>query len=81
MGLKFENREFVRPHTQKVDFAFIVINIAYTKSHLITLEHFYTLILTLFLLNLTVPTLVKWWKPYYKGSKHLSLFGITLSRT
>ncbi len=64
----------------RAELAFIVINIAYTKSHLITLEQFYTLILTLFLLNMTVPTLIKWWKPYYQGDKELTLFGITLSR-
>jgi len=64
----------------RAELAFIVINIAYTKSHLITQEQFYTLILTLFLLNMTVPTLIKWWKPYYKGSKNLTVFGVTLSK-
>lgn len=64
----------------RAELAFIVINIAYTKSHLITLEQFYTLILTLFLLNITVPALIKWWKPYYTGSKSLTVFGITLSK-
>jgi len=64
----------------RAELAFIVINIAYTKSHLITLEQFYTLILTLFLLNVTVPALIKWWKPYYKGSKSLTVFGVTLSK-
>ena len=64
----------------RAELAFIVINIAYTKSHLITLEQFYTLILTLFLLNITVPALIKWWKPYYNGSKSLTLFGVTLSK-
>jgi len=64
----------------RAELAFIVINIAYTKSHLITLEQFYTLILTLFLLNMTVPTLIKWWKPYYKGNKSLTVFGVKLSK-
>ena len=64
----------------RAELAFIVINIAYTKSHLITLEQFYTLILTLFLLNMTVPALIKWWKPYYEGSKILTLFGVKLSK-
>ncbi|WP_415406459.1 cation:proton antiporter [Sulfurovum sp. CS9] len=44
----------------RAELAFIVINIAYTKNHLITLEQFYTLILTLFLLNVTVLALIKW---------------------
>ncbi len=64
----------------RAELAFIVINIAYTQSHLITLEQFYTLILTLFLLNITVPTMIKWWKPYYKGGKSLRVFGVTLSK-
>ena len=64
----------------RVEPASIITNIAYTKSHLITLEQFYTLIPTLFLLNITVPALIKWWKPYYKGSKNLIVFGTTLSK-
>lgn len=33
-----------------------------------------------FLLNLTVPLRLKWWKPYYLGFKELKLFGINLAR-
>jgi Kef-type K+ transport system membrane component KefB len=64
----------------RAELAFIVINIAYTQNHIISLEQFYILIGTLFLLNLTVPTAIKWWKPYYLGKYKLTIFGILLSR-
>ena len=64
----------------RAELAFIVINIAYTQNHIINLEQFYILISTLFLLNITVPTAIKWWKPYYLGDKKFKLFGIVLSR-
>lgn len=35
---------------------------------------------TAFLLNITVPIALKWWKPYYLGFRQLSLMGVTLSR-
>ena len=64
----------------RAELAFIVINIAYTQNQIISLEQFYILIGTLFLLNLTVPTAIKWWKPYYLGKEQFRLFGILLSR-
>lgn len=64
----------------RAELAFIVINIAFVDNHIINTEQFYILIFTLFLLNLTVPTVIKWWKPYYKGEKSLEIFGVKLSR-
>ena len=64
----------------RAELAFIVINIAYTQNHIIDLEQFYILISTLFLLNITVPTAIKWWKPYYLGDKKLKIFGTVLSK-
>ena len=64
----------------RAELAFIVIDIAYTENHLINIEQFYSLMITIFLLNITVPTLIKWWKPYYEGNKNFSLFGLQLSR-
>jgi Kef-type K+ transport system membrane component KefB len=64
----------------RAELAFIVINIAYTQNQIISLEQFYILVGTLFLLNLAVPTAIKLWKPYYLGKKELKIFGITLSR-
>ena len=64
----------------RAELAFIVINIAFVQNQLIDITQFYTLMFTAFLLNITVPISLKWWKPYYLGFKQLRLFGITLSR-
>ena len=64
----------------RAELAFIVIDIAYVENHLINIEQFYSLMITIFLLNIAVPLLIKWWKPYYEGEKAFSLFGLQLSR-
>jgi len=50
----------------RAELAFIVINIAYVQNHLISKEEFYTLMFTTFLLNISVPLLLKWYKPIYE---------------
>ena len=64
----------------RAELAFIVIDIAFVENHLINREQFYALMITIFLLNIAVPTLIKWWKPYYQGEKTLMVGGILLSR-
>ena len=64
----------------RAELAFIVINIAYVQNQIITLEQFYILICTIFLLNVSVPVMIKWWEPYYLGTKDLTLFNIHLSK-
>jgi len=64
----------------RAELAFIVINIAFVQNKIIDISQFYTLMFTAFLLNLTVPIALKWWKPYYLGFKKISVFGIELSR-
>ena len=64
----------------RAELAFIVINIAYAQNHLIDLEQFYILICTVFLLNISVPIVIKLWKPYYLGDKHLKIFGQSISK-
>ncbi|HHD72492.1 MAG TPA: cation:proton antiporter [Epsilonproteobacteria bacterium] len=64
----------------RAELAFIVIDIAYVENHLLTIEQFYILMITIFLLNIAVPMLIKWWKPYYQGNKALKILGITLSK-
>ncbi len=64
----------------RAELAFIVINIAFVQNQLIDITQFYILMLTAFLLNITVPLSLKWWKPYYLGFKQLQFLGITLSR-
>ena len=53
----------------RAELAFIVINIAYVQNHLITQEEFYTLMFTTFLLNISVPLLLKWYKPIYERER------------
>jgi len=64
----------------RAELAFIVIDIAFVENHLITIEQFYSLMITIFLLNITVPLLIKWWKPYYQGDKEFYLLGLKLSK-
>lgn len=64
----------------RAELAFIVINIAFVDNKIINIEQFYILIFTLFLLNLTVPMAIKWWKPYYNAEKSLTIFGVKISR-
>jgi len=64
----------------RAELAFIVIDIAFVENHLITIEQFYSLMITIFLLNITVPILIKWWKPYYQGDKEFYLLGLKLSK-
>ena len=46
----------------RAELAFVVLEIAYVQHQIITLEIFYTLMLTTFLLNLSVPLTIRWWK-------------------
>ena len=64
----------------RAELAFIVIDIAYVENHLIDISQFYTMMITIFLLNIAVPTLIKWWKPYYQGDKQLRFLGVVLSK-
>jgi hypothetical protein len=64
----------------RAELAFIVINIAFVQEKIIAGEAFYTLMFACFMLNITVPLTLKWWKPYYLGFKNFSLFGRQLSR-
>ncbi len=64
----------------RAELAFIVIDIAYTEHHIFDQAQFYTLIFATFLLNISVPLLINWWKPFYDGTKRLEVFGVLLSR-
>ena len=64
----------------RAELAFIVINIAFVQNSVIDNTEFYTLMITAFLLNITVPLTLKWWKPYYLGFKKFKFLGATLSR-
>ena len=53
----------------RAELAFIVINIAYVQNSLITQEEFYILVFTTFLLNISVPLLIKGYVPFYNKMK------------
>ena len=64
----------------RAELAFIVINIAYVQTEIIDSEQFYILIFTTFLLNISVPIMIKFWEPYYQGRKTMKLFGTRISK-
>ena len=51
----------------RAELAFVVMNIAFVQYKIMTLEAFYTLMLTAFLLNVSVPLNIRWWKTKFKN--------------
>lgn len=47
------------------ELAFVVVDIAYVEHQIINAEAFYTLMLTTFMLNISVPLTIRWWKSRY----------------
>jgi len=46
----------------RAELAFVVMNIAFVQYNIMSVEAFYTLMLTTFLLNISVPLTIRWWK-------------------
>jgi Kef-type K+ transport system membrane component KefB len=46
----------------RAELAFVVMDIAYIDHQLISQEAFYTLMITAFFLNISVPLSIRWWK-------------------
>lgn len=46
----------------RAELAFVVMDIAYVQHQILTLHAFYTLMCTTFLLNISVPLTIRWWK-------------------
>ena len=46
----------------RAELAFVVLNIAYVQNNILSTEAFYTLMITIFLLNISVPLSIRWWK-------------------
>jgi Kef-type K+ transport system membrane component KefB len=49
----------------RAELAFVVLDIAYIDHQLISDSAFYTLMITAFFLNISVPLCIRWWKPRY----------------
>ena len=58
----------------RAELAFVVMNIAYTQYAIFTEQVFYTLMVTIFWLNVAVPITIRFWRPYYSGEKPLPGF-------
>lgn len=52
----------------RAELAFVVMNIAYVQYSIMSSEAFYTLMLTAFFMNLSVPLTIRWWKHKFKKS-------------
>lgn len=52
----------------RAELAFVVMDIAYVQTQLISVNAFYTLMITCFLLNISVPLTIRWWKAYFQTS-------------
>jgi Kef-type K+ transport system membrane component KefB len=51
----------------RAELAFVVMNIAFVQFQILSTEAFYTLMLTCFLLNISVPLTIRWWKVKYSS--------------
>jgi Kef-type K+ transport system membrane component KefB len=49
----------------RAELAFVVMDIAYVEHQIMSTDAFYTLMITAFLLNVSVPLTIRWWKPRY----------------
>ncbi|MFT5350348.1 MAG: Kef-type K+ transport system membrane component KefB, partial [Gammaproteobacteria bacterium] len=58
----------------RAELAFVVLDIAYVQYGIFTSEVFYTLMLTIFWLNVAVPLTIRFWNPYYSGEKSIPGF-------
>jgi len=51
----------------RAELAFVVMNIAYVQYNIMSIEAFYTLMITAFLLNVSVPLTIRWWKSKFQS--------------
>lgn len=49
----------------RAELAFVVMDIAYVQHNIMSTQAFYTLMIVTFLLNLSVPLTISWWKRHY----------------
>ena len=50
----------------RAELAFVVLDIAYVQTKVMNIEAFYTLMITCFLLNISVPLTIRWWKRHFQ---------------
>jgi Kef-type K+ transport system membrane component KefB len=49
----------------RAELAFVVMDIAYVQHHILNVQAFFTLMITAFFLNISVPLTIGWWRPHY----------------
>ena len=49
----------------RAELAFVVMEIAYVQYHVMSADAFYTLMICCFMLNVSVPLTIRWWKSYF----------------
>ena len=49
----------------RAELAFVVLEIAYVQTKVMSINAFYTLMITCFLLNISVPLTIRWWKNHF----------------
>lgn len=49
----------------RAELAFVVLEIAYVQYQVMTADAFYTLMIVCFLLNISVPLTIRWWKHHF----------------
>ena len=57
----------------RAELAFVVMEIAYVQTKVLSTDAFYTLMITCFLLNLSVPLTIRWWKTKFQTQYSKSL--------
>jgi len=49
------------------ELVFVVMNIAFVRDQILSMEVFYILMLTCFMLNTFVPITIRWWKAKFSS--------------
>jgi len=52
----------------RAELAFVVMDIAYVQHKILHVDAFFTLMITAFFLNVSVPLTIRWWRPYYNAA-------------
>ena len=57
----------------RAELAFVVMDIAYVQHKILHVDAFFTLMITAFFLNVSVPLTIRWWRPYYNAAAARSI--------
>ena len=52
----------------RAELAFVVMEIAYVQNNVMSADAFYTLMICCFMLNVSVPLTIRWWKSHFLSS-------------